>query len=56
MAWTRISKVTPIVDSSLGFVGAWNLTAFKWNELTTSYWSRVWTKETKSVSSWTKES
>ena len=55
MAWTKESELAPIVDAALGFVGAWNDVAFKYNDLTTAYWKRTWSKETKSASAWTKE-
>ena len=54
MAWTKESKVTPIAD--VGFTGLWNDVVFNYNDLTTTYWKRTWSKETKSASAWTKES
>ena len=55
MPWTKETEVTPIIDAALGFVGAWDDVVFKYNDLTTAYWSRGMRLSTKSASAWTKE-
>ena len=55
MAWTKESKTNPIIDDALGALTTWNGTEFIWSEITTAYCLRLWAKETKSASGWTKE-
>jgi hypothetical protein len=55
MAWTKESKLTPLIDASLGALTTWEGTAFNWDALTTAYWRRIWGKDTKPSSLWTKE-
>ena len=55
MAWARESKTGPIIDNSLGVLTTWDATMFKWDNLTSAYWLRLWSRGAKPSAGWVKE-
>lgn len=55
MPWVRETKDNPIIDSTLGVLTTWDGVEFKWDEIITGKWKKVFGRESKPASGWTKE-